>query len=80
MTFSSSNHFIFTLYDQNGAIEEFYKCVLSVLNFAKKKKTLGIVFGIFCLVFYTKKKKPHNNKAQTINTDLCLCFDVMMMS
>ena len=68
------------MYDQNGAIEEFYKCVLSVLNFAKKKKkkkkTLGIVFGILAWRFI-RKKKLHNNKPQTIDTDLCLCFSVM---
>ena len=36
-----------------------------------RKKTLRIVFGIFCLAFIRKKKR-HNNKPQTINTKIGL--------
>ena len=46
------------MYDQNGAIEEFYKCVLSVLNFAKKKKKKKNleIFSVSLLgVLYEKK-------------------------
>ena len=50
-------------------------------KFRQKKKNARNCFRYLLLgVLYEKKKKPHNNKPQTINTDLCLCFDVMMMS
>ena len=48
-------------------------------KFRKKKKRLEL-FSVSFAWCFIRKKKPHNNKPQTINTDLCLCFDVMMMS
>ena len=42
----------------------------------KKKKRLEL-FSVSLLGVLYEKKNLINNKPQTINTDLCLCFSVM---